>query len=128
MIRSSRRRYILFTIFVTSIFWLSVELILLNYTAKLSQEQPERRTSDLNAASNAHSQRSEMLNVADFKAMYATKLPPNPGGFGENGGAVINSESEKAKEDEGYEKYKFNELASSKISLERTIPDNRPSE
>lgn len=117
----------MFTIFATSIFWLSIELILLNYTARLNYEN-ERESYELNAASNTQTDLSEMLSVADFRAMYVTGLPPKLRGIGENGQAVVNKESEKAMEDEGHEKYKFNELASSKISLERAIPDNRPSE
>ena len=52
-------------------------------------------------------------------------LNAQPGSAGMNGEAVINSASEKEKEDKGLLDYGFNELSSSKISLERTIPDNR---
>lgn len=126
MIRSSKKRFVLLTIFLTSIFWLSIELILLNYATRLNSE-PSRHPSGTRE-SDSKQIHSELLSVADFKAMYVTMLPPNPGGLGEGGIAVFNSESEKEAEDEGYEKYKFNEVASSKISLERAIPDNRPSE
>ena len=45
-----------------------------------------------------------------------------------NGEAVVNAPGEKSQEEKGFKEYGFNELASKQISLERTIPDNRPSE
>lgn len=49
----------------------------------------------------------------------------NPNGPGENGQAVNINESEKKEESEGYNQHAFNELASRKISLHRSIPDTR---
>lgn len=50
---------------------------------------------------------------------------PDPNGLGEGGRAVVFEGSEKRKEKEGYSKYAFNEYASQKISLVRSIPDTR---
>ena len=49
----------------------------------------------------------------------------DPTGLGEGGRAVVFEGSEKKKEKEGYSKYAFNEYASQKISLVRSIPDTR---
>lgn len=49
----------------------------------------------------------------------------DPNGPGENGQAVQIEESEKEKEKQGYDKHAFNQLASDKISLFRSIPDTR---
>lgn len=49
----------------------------------------------------------------------------DPNGLGEGGRAVVFEGSEKKKEKEGYSKYAFNEYASQKISLVRSIPDTR---
>ena len=46
-------------------------------------------------------------------------------GPGEHGRAVTIGSDEKAAEKEGYDKHAFNELASTKISLHRSIPDTR---
>ena len=49
----------------------------------------------------------------------------DPHGPGENGQAVNIEENEKKEESEGYDQHAFNELASRKISLHRSIPDTR---
>lgn len=129
------RRYVIVTIFFTSLFWLTIELIILSYTnnlnVELSQlpgewnpryEKPER-TRDIPA--------DVLIPIEDFRTLYSSLLPPNPVAPGEEGKAVYNNKNdadEESKEREGYRKHSFNELASSKISLERSIPDNRPSE
>ena len=51
----------------------------------------------------------------------------DPNGPGEDGKPVVFAEGEKKKEKEGYSKYAFNEYASQKISLIRSIPDTRTS-
>lgn len=116
------------TIFFTSAFWLIVELILLSYTnvelsqADINQFPYSRRTASITFESSEAS-------IEEFKSVYVTLIPPNPRGPGERGEAVHNDQDDLAQisqEKEGYKKYSFNELASSKISLERSIPDNRP--
>ena len=116
------------TIFFTSAFWLIVELILLSYTnvelsqADINQFPDSRRTASITFESSEAS-------IEEFKSVYVTLIPPNPRGPGESGEAVHNDQDDPAQisqEKEGYKKYSFNELASSKISLERSIPDNRP--
>ena len=136
MIYSTRKRYVVVTIFFTSAFWLTVELILLSYTNRLNVEQsqtknklPEAWISRERNANNAIA--DVLIPIDDFKTLYVTSIPPNPGGPGEGGKAVYNDKDDPVevnKEKEGYTKYSFNELASAKISLERSIPDNRAPE
>ena len=54
-------------------------------------------------------------------------IPHDPNDPGEDGKAVVISAKEKPNEKDGYNKYAFNEYASAKISLERSIPDTRSS-
>ena len=54
-------------------------------------------------------------------------IPHDPNGPGEDGKPVVISAKEKPNEKGGYKKYAFNEYASAKISLERSIPDTRGS-
>lgn len=54
-------------------------------------------------------------------------IPHDPNGPGEDGKPVVVSAKEKPNEKDGYNKYAFNEYASAKISLERSIPDTRSS-
>lgn len=55
-----------------------------------------------------------------------TRIPTHdPDGPGENGNAVVIPAEEKKKEKDGYNKYAFNEYASTKISLARSLPDTR---
>lgn len=49
----------------------------------------------------------------------------DPNGPGENGQAVVVDSNEKDEENNGFKKHAFNELASKKISLHRSIPDTR---
>ena len=51
----------------------------------------------------------------------------DPNGPGEDGKPVVISAKEKNNEKDGYSKYAFNEYASAKISLGRSIPDTRSS-
>lgn len=49
----------------------------------------------------------------------------DPNGPGEHGQAVVINANEKEEENKGFNKHAFNELASRKISLHRSIPDTR---
>lgn len=132
MIYSTRRRYVVVTIFFTSAFWLTIELILLSYTNRLNVEFSQAKNQLPQAWKPVlASKTSDALSIEDFRSFYVTRIPPNPAGQGEQGIAVYNDKDDPAevnKEKEGYKKYSFNELASAKISLERAIPDNRPPE
>lgn len=55
------------------------------------------------------------------------KKTRDPNGPGEYGKAVVIPAEEKKNEKDGYSKYAFNEYASTKISLERSIQDTRTS-
>lgn len=114
------------TIFFTSAFWLTIEFILLSYTNRLNVEFSQAKNQLPQASETSYE-----LSIEDFRSFYVTKIPPIPAGPGEKGVAVYNDKNDPAevsKEKEGYKKYSFNEVASAKISLERAIPDNRPSE
>lgn len=132
MIYSTRRRYVVVTIFFTSAFWLTIELILLSYTNRLNVEFSQAENQLPQAwKPRLASETSYELSIEDFRSFYVTRIPPIPAGPGEQGIAVYNDKDDPAelsKEKEGYKKYSFNELASAKISLERAIPDNRPRE
>ena len=66
-----------------------------------------------------------LVSIDYFKQFYKYSLNPQPGSAGMEGAAVKNSVDEKVQEDLGFKNYSFNELSSSKISLERSVPDNR---
>ena len=69
---------------------------------------------------------SDNLVLIDyFKQFYRYSLNPQPGSAGMEGAGVKNSVNEKPLEDIGFKNYSFNQLSSSKISLERSVPDNR---
>ena len=143
--KRSQRRYIVFTIIFTSIFWLAVEFVLLAYSNNLSieiLEQPfyggklrdgsDKSIFDIQNKNNGQSfedsepdQEKKIMSIDEFKSSYVSIVPVNPRGAGENGAEVKNDDSEAEVEKIGYKKYSFNELASSKISLEHSIPDNR---
>ena len=149
--KRSRRHYIVLTVLLTSIFWLAIEFVLLAYSNNLNidiLEQPfyggklrdisdnsqisvrkERRKYEEDSfVDHEQAQEKKIISIDEFKSSYVAILPINPNGPGENGAKVKNDESEEEAEKTGYRKYSFNELASSKISLERSIPDNRPTE
>ena len=136
--KRSHRRYIVYTILLTSIFWLAIEMLLLAYSNHLNiemLEQPfyggklrdssDKRQSAVVVGDTPSTNSLTNTSIAEFRSSYVTILPPNPSGPGEKGAAVKIDESEREAENIGYKKYNFNELASSKISLERSIPDNR---
>ncbi|XP_031551805.1 polypeptide N-acetylgalactosaminyltransferase 1-like [Actinia tenebrosa] len=132
MFRSPKKRYIVTTIFLTSSFWLAIELVLLNYTNRLNVEysssvQIIQGKSKVNAdvSSDQLQPSSDEIGINEFKGLYKTPIP-HILKQGENGEKVYNSPGEKEIEQGRFQLFQFNELASSKISLLRTIPDNRP--
>ena len=68
---------------------------------------------------------SKLVTIDYFKQFYKYSSERQPGGAGWDGAAVINPAGEKEIEEKKMKEYGFNELSSSKISLERAIPDNR---
>jgi len=101
------------------LFWLFVDL------AAYWWNGDERLTRDMNAKTNVRNSEEHLVTINYFKQFYKTSLNPQPGSAGMDGAAVKNPDSDKEKEDKSLLDYGFNELSSSKISLERTIPDNR---
>lgn len=69
--------------------------------------------------------KQHMVTIDFFKQFYKYTLDPQPGSAGMDGVAVVNPASEKKKEEKSLLDFGFNELSSSKISLERSVPDNR---
>ncbi|XP_066912300.1 polypeptide N-acetylgalactosaminyltransferase 13-like [Clytia hemisphaerica] len=69
--------------------------------------------------------KSKPVTIDYFKQFYKYSAERQPGGAGWDGAAVINAAGEKEIEEKKMKEYGFNELSSSKISLERAIPDNR---
>lgn len=127
------------TIFFTSVFWLIVEIIIFSYTNRLNVELSQGNDQVLGEWKPREERRNQnrditadvLIPIEDFRTLYSSLIPSNPNGPGEEGKAVFNDKDdpdEASKEKEGYRKYSFNEIASSKISLERSIPDNRPQE
>jgi len=115
------RRYVCAAVIVTSLFWLIIDLIGIIIS---------RRTNGLTNEGILKPKRfsnSELVTIDYFKKYYRNTLNPVSGSAGMDGAAVINSASEKEAEDKSLQDYGFNELSSSKISLERTVPDNRNS-
>lgn len=113
------RRYICAAVVVTSLFWLTIDIIgiMVAKRSQTSKEQPVSITRRFRS--------SELVTIDYFKKYYKSVLNPEPGGAGMDGAAVANSAAEKVAEDKSLLDYGFNELSSSKISLERTVPDNR---
>lgn len=109
------RRYVCTAIIFTSLFWLAIDL-----TAVMWNRNKDELSNDRRDDSSI-----ELVKIDYFKRFYKYVLDPQPGSAGMMGAAVRNPDSEKQKEDHSLEDYGFNELASSKISLERSIPDNR---
>lgn len=133
MFRSTKKRYIVTTIFLTSSFWLAIELVLLNYTNRLNTEYQStadisQGKSKVNADVSSLDQLqhgSDEIGINEFKRLYRTPIP-RISKQGESGEKLYNSPSEKEIEQARFQLFQFNELASSKISLLRSIPDNRP--
>ena len=85
-----------------------------------------RRTKYVVQSTTTERTTSDNLVLIDyFKQFYKYSLNPQPGSAGMEGAGVKNSVNEKPLEDIGFKNYSFNELSSSKISLERSVPDNR---
>ena len=109
------RRYVCTAIIFTSLFWLAIDLTAVMWNKNNDELSNDRRDGSSNA----------LVRIDYFKRFYKNVLDPQPGSAGMMGAVVRNPDSEKQKEDQSLEDYGFNELASSKISLERSIPDNR---
>ena len=124
------RRYICIAVILTSLVWLLIDIAAYAFKDNLSYASHNRDIhediSPVDAVGDIVVGNKEHLVTIDyFKQYYKTSLNPQPGSAGMGGDAVVNSAAEKQKEDTSLNDYGFNELASSKISLERTIPDNR---
>ena len=114
------KRYICVSVLLTSLFWFLVSLTTLSIDISETWDHGYSKRSVVD-------KNEEFVKIDYFKRFYKNSLNPEPGGAGMNGEAVLNSVSENSTEEKSLDDYGFNELASSKISLERTIPDNRDS-
>lgn len=81
--------------------------------------------SDYLKSKNGKSDDIKGQTIGHFEIFYKGILKVDPTSPGMNGKGVKNLPSEREREEQGLQQYSFNELASSKISLERTVPDNR---
>ena len=116
------RRYICAAVIVTSLFWLTIDII----GIMVSRRNDNSKTDDDGGILKPRRySKSELVPIDYFKKYYKNVLSPEAGGAGMDGAAVVNSASEKEAEEKSLLDYGFNELASSKISLERSVPDNR---
>ena len=129
------KRYICALVLVTSIFWVSVDLFLMMWNNRLEVKvlNPEQSlilsmSKDRLDSLRPKEKEKGLVKIDYFKLFYKPLLHPETSSLGMNGAGVKNSQDEKATEDQSVKDYGFNELSSSKISLERTIPDNRDSQ
>lgn len=99
-------------IFITSIFWICVNLCILVYLMKESSDQVRIKISSL---------RSKEYIIEDY-----SDLPTNPINWpGEQGLGVKVPKELKNLEKKRYEENQFNVVESDLIALNRYIPDNR---
>ncbi|XP_047136155.1 polypeptide N-acetylgalactosaminyltransferase 13 [Hydra vulgaris] len=116
------KRYVCAAILITSLFWIIIDFTALFLTGS------EKVSLTRNYVENEiFADETTKVKIDYFRKFYKNILNPEPGSAGMEGQAVSNSVNEKAIEDKSFDDYGFNELASSKISLERSIPDNRDS-
>ena len=126
------KRYICVAILVTSIFWISIDLFAMLWNSRLDVKvlNPEQSLLLSMSQESLDSLRprektKSLVTIDYFRKFYRPSLHPPQSSLGMNGAAVKNNKDEKDLEDKSIKDYGFNELSSSKISLERTIPDNR---
>ena len=124
------KRYICVLILVTSIFWISIDLFAMLWKSQLdvrvlNPEQSLLLSMNKDRLESIRPKEKDFVTIQYFKKFYRPNLNPAVSSAGMNGALVENSAEEKEREDQSIKDYGFNELSSSKISLERTIPDNR---
>eukprot|EP00795_Rhopilema_esculentum_P014777 gene14777-5883_t len=68
---------------------------------------------------------ARLVNINYFKRFYRPGLNPDPESPGMDGKGVSNLPGDKEQEEASLKDFGFNVVSSSKISLERTVPDNR---
>ena len=68
---------------------------------------------------------TRLVNINYFKRFYRPGLIPDPESPGMDGKGVSNLPGDKEQEEASLKDFGFNVVSSSKISLERTVPDNR---
>ena len=133
------RRYIFAAVICVCLFWLIIDLALIQWQkdvnnenettgqdeGQIDQEFAPKEDSLQLIRTTEQSRKEHLVTIDYFKQFYVYSLNPQPGSAGMEGAAVKNADSEKEREQLGFKNYSFNELASSKISLERSIPENR---
>ena len=80
---------------------------------------------DYNEITHIGRDNEKRVTINYFKKYYQPLLYSAPDSPGMDGKGVKNQPGDKKVEEGKIEDYGFNELSSSKISLERTVPDNR---
>ena len=122
------QRYICAVIFLTSLFWISINffwriwnngtgLKVIDPGQSLILSLDKRRLDSLKPR--------ELVTIDYFEKLYKPLVHTELSGPGMGGKGVKNLPEEKAREDQGIKDYGFNEVASAKISLERSVPENR---
>ena len=123
------KRYICLLIILTSIFWISVDFFVVLWEKKVNFSITNSDQSIISVSrhglDSSLAVENNFVNIKYFETFYKPILNPDASSAGMNGSLVENPRSEKEQEDKSIHDYGFNELSSSKISLERTIPDNR---
>ena len=126
------KRYICALVLITSIFWISIDLFAMLWNKKLDLKvlNPEQSLilsigQDKRELLRPMDNDGKLVTIEYFKQFYKPLLKADKTGLGMNGAGVKNSAAEQEIKDKSIKDYGFNELSSSKIPLERTVPDNR---
>eukprot|EP00112_Aurelia_sp_Birch-Aquarium-sp1_P019291 Seg4740.1 transcript_id=Seg4740.1/GoldUCD/mRNA.D3Y31 product="Polypeptide N-acetylgalactosaminyltransferase 5" protein_id=Seg4740.1/GoldUCD/D3Y31 len=122
------QRYVCAVVFLTSLFWISINFfwrILNNGTAVKVIDPGQSLILSLDKRRLDSLRPRELVTIDYFEELYQPLVRTELSGPGMGGKGVKNLPEEKAREDQGIKDYGFNEVASAKISLERSVPENR---
>ena len=122
------QRYVCAVVFLTSLFWISINFfwrILNNRTAGKVIDSGQSLIFSLEKRRLDSLRPEELVTIDYFEKLYRPLVHTEPSSPGMGGKGVMNLPEEKAREDQTIKDYGFNEVASAKISLERSVPENR---